>query len=91
MADFCSTAWTSLRPGGFLICHSTLTNQGTRSWLEAIRGRKDKSLTGLQPDEYVELSLLEPHKRYQNAITILQKRKGSDGIVYEEPITPPYA
>ena len=91
MADFCSTAWTSLRPGGFLICHSTLTNLGTRSWLEAVRGRKDKSLTGIPPDEYVELSLLESHKRYQNAITILQKRKGSDGIAYEEPIYSTYA
>jgi predicted O-methyltransferase YrrM len=91
MADFCSTAWTSLRPGGFLICHSTLTNRGTRSWLEAVRGRKDESLTGLPRDEYVELSLLEPHKRYQNAITILQKRKGSDGIAYEEPIYSTYA
>jgi predicted O-methyltransferase YrrM len=91
MADFCSTAWKSLRPGGFLICHSTLTNRGTREWLEAVRARKDESMTGLPPDEYVELSLLEPHKRYQNAISILQKRKGADDTVYEEPIYSKYA
>lgn len=86
MADFCSTAWKCLRPGGFLICHSTLTNRNTRAWLEAVRQKKDESVTGLPNNEYVELSLLEPHKRYQNAISILQKRTGLDGARYEEPL-----
>jgi predicted O-methyltransferase YrrM len=76
MSDFCSSAWKCLRPGGYLICHSTLTHPGTRAWLEAVRQNKDQSITGLPSDEYVELSLLEPQKSYQNAIAILQKRTG---------------
>ena len=86
MASFCSSAWKSLRLGGFLICHSTLTNRGTRHWLEAVRHKMDESVTGLPRNEFVELSFLEPHKRYQNSITILQKRRASDGTKYEEPI-----
>jgi len=77
MADFCSKggAWSSITPGGFLICHSALTNQGTRDWLEGIREGKSQSMTGIPSDEYVESSLLEPHQYFQNSITILQKWK----------------
>jgi predicted O-methyltransferase YrrM len=70
MKDFCATTWDSLRPGGILLCHSTLTNQRTRGWLEA--------------GEYVEVSLLEPHKHYQNSISIFQKRRGFTEPVYSE-------
>jgi Methyltransferase domain/2OG-Fe(II) oxygenase superfamily len=86
MKDFAASAWPSLRPGGFLLCHSTITNLHTRDWLEAIRGRQSCDITGIPPDEYVEVSLLEPHKHYQNSISILQKRKG-----YSEPIYSQYA
>jgi hypothetical protein len=79
-------AWDSIAPGGFLLCHSTLTNEGTRSWLERVRARRPKEETGLDPNEFVELSLLEPHKRYQNSITLLQKRKD-----YSEPIYSQFA
>jgi uncharacterized protein YjaG (DUF416 family) len=92
MREFISSAWACVRPGGFLLCHSTLTNENTREWLEAARARKGEELTGIPPDEYVELSLLEPHKRYQNSISIFQKRKASgDGKVYKEPIYSKYA
>lgn len=86
MKDFVQCAWSSVRPGGFLLCHSTLTNQRTRDWLEAARERRGEDITGLPPDEYVEVSLLEPHKHYQNSISIFQKRKG-----YEEPVYSEYA
>ena len=34
--EFVSSAWSSLRPaGGFLLCHSTLTNLNTREWLDS--------------------------------------------------------
>ncbi|EEC46855.1 predicted protein [Phaeodactylum tricornutum CCAP 1055/1] len=79
--EFVEASWDSLRPGGFLLCHSTLTNRQTRSWLEAVRARQGADVTGLPPDEYVEVSLLEPHKQYQNSITILQKRDR-----YTEPL-----
>jgi predicted O-methyltransferase YrrM len=87
MKDFVAGgAWSSLRPGGFLLCHSTLTNSNTRDWLEAVRSRQGQDVTGIPVGEYVEVSLLEPHKHYQNSISILQKRKG-----YEEPMYSTYA
>ena len=92
MRDFAKGAWESIRPGGFLVCHSTLTNQGTRDWLEDVRARRDRSVTGIPPDEVVELSLLEPTKRYQNSLTILQRRKaGESNVHYSEPIYSLYA
>ena len=84
--EFVVSAWGCIRPGGFLVCHSTLTNQNTREWLESIRAREGVEKTGIAPDAYVEVSLLEPLKRFQNSISILQKR--SD---YEEPIYSQYA
>ena len=86
MRDYVSKVWRFVRPGGFLVCHSTLTNVRTREWLEAVRQRRGDSETGLPADEYAELSLLEPHKRYQNSMTILQKRQR-----FEEPIYSEYA
>ena len=86
MRDFVSQTWSSIRAGGFLLCHSTLTNQHTRDWLEAARSRQAEDITGMPPDEYVEISLLEPHKHYQNSISIFQKRKG-----YSEPVYSEYA
>jgi predicted O-methyltransferase YrrM len=83
-------AWASLRSGGLLLCHSTLTNQRTRNWLEAVRARQGEDLTGIPADEYVELSLLEPHKAYQNSVSIFQKRKRGDDV-YAEPIFSEYA
>jgi hypothetical protein len=59
--------------------------------LEAARARKGEDITGIPPDEYVEISLLEPQKRFQNSISIFQKRKASDGRVYEEPVYSKYA
>lgn len=92
MRDFAGGAWKSVRPGGFLVCHSTLTNQGTRDWLDDVRARKDESITGIPPSEFTELSLLEPQKRYQNSITILQRRRSEQsGTIYEEPIYSQYA
>jgi predicted O-methyltransferase YrrM len=89
--EYVSSAWASLRPGGFLLCHSTLTNQNTREWLEAARSRSSQDITGIPPDEYVEISLLEPHKHFQNSISVFQKRKSSSGEKYEEPIYSKYA
>jgi len=93
--EFVSNAWGSIRLGGFLICHSTLTNSKTREWLEACRNREGEDVTGMPPEEYVELSLLEPHKHYQNSISIFQKRRQrydhGDDEVFEEPLFSVYA
>jgi len=93
MRDFAPGAWRSVRPGGFLVCHSTLTNQGTREWLEDVRTRKEETLTGIPPGEFTELSLLEPQKRYQNSVTILQRRRSgqNDRAYFSEPIYSQYA
>jgi len=91
MPEFVSKAWSSIRPGGFLLCHSTLTNQRTREWLEAARARKGEAETGMPADGYVEVSLLEPHKQYQNSVSIFQKRKGRDGKVFSEQLYSEYA
>ena len=90
MCEFISSAWDCISPGGFLLCHSTLTNENTRMWLEAIRNRKPKEITGIEPGEYTELSLLESHKRFQNSVSILQKRS-TNGENFEEPIYSQYA
>jgi hypothetical protein len=86
MKDFVKGSWASIRPGGYLLCHSTLTNEGTRTWLEACRDRREEDETGIPQGEFTEVSFLEPHKHYQNAITILQKRRS-----YDEPIYSLYA
>ena len=91
MSEFISSAWDCISPGGFLLCHSTLTNENTRAWLEAIRNRAPKDITGIEPGEYTELSLLESHKRFQNSVSIIQKRKSTSGDTYEEPLYSQYA
>uniref|UniRef100_A0A7S3VH82 Fe2OG dioxygenase domain-containing protein n=1 Tax=Chaetoceros debilis TaxID=122233 RepID=A0A7S3VH82_9STRA len=90
MKDFACSAWPSIRKGGFLVCHSTLTNRGTREWLEAVRNREGEDKTGIPVGEFVEISFLEPQKHYQNSITILQRRRSQKGV-YEEPIYSEYA
>ena len=86
MKEYASSVWKYVKPGGFLCCHSTLTNRRTREWLENIRKNGSEDDTGIPQGEYVELSLLEPHKRYQNSVTILQKR-----VRFEEPLYSEYA
>mmetsp|Transcript_2017 Transcript_2017/g.3087 ORF Transcript_2017/g.3087 Transcript_2017/m.3087 type:complete len:468 (+) Transcript_2017:2-1405(+) len=66
----------AIRPGGFVAIHSTCTNQATRTWLDN-ELRFNSSDTGFH-----HISLLEPHKRFQNSITLLQKRTPD----YSEPI-----
>ena len=90
IAEYASNVWQYIKPGGFFLCHSTLTNARTREWLEAVRYKKSAEVTGIPPDECVEVSLLEHHKKYQNSITILQKRIGKNGR-YEEPLYSEYA
>merc|ERR1711862_977618 len=72
---FISNMWQYIKPGGYFICHSTITNRRTRVWLDDIRNYKGKEFTGINNNEYyVEMSFLEPHKFFQNSITILQRR-----------------
>jgi predicted O-methyltransferase YrrM len=89
MQEFISSAWDCISPGGFLLCHSTLTNENTRAWLEAVRNGEPKEVTGIEG--YTELSLLESHKRFQNSVSIIQKRRSTEGDTYEEPIYSQYA
>jgi len=52
-----------------MVLHSTVTNRVTREWLDNLPDAK-------------RLSLVEPHKRFQNSTTLFQKRP--DG--FTEPI-----
>ena len=74
VAEYVAKIWPAIEPGGYLVCHSTITNENTRLWLDAVRRREPKEATGIDPDHVTHVSLLEPHKRFQNALTILQKR-----------------
>ena len=74
VADFVRKVWPALRPGGYLICHSTITNANTRTWLDDVRNREPERVTGIDPDHVTHVSFLEPHKRFQNALSVLQKR-----------------
>lgn len=87
---FLSAWWPRLRPGGWLVVHSTLTNAMTRHWLEKMRARVGSAATGGEADaalsgDFRELSFLEPHKRYQNSCSWFQKREG-----YAEPVLTQY-
>ena len=82
VADFVRGLWPAIAPGGFVVCHSTLTNRATRQWLEAVRRGAGEAETGLPPSEVHHVSLLEPHKHFQNALTLLQKRPAG----FEEPL-----
>ena len=91
VAEYVSRVWRYVRPGGMLVVHSTLTNRRTREWTEAVRRRDGEDMTGLPSGSYADMSFLEPHKRYQNSMTVLQKRVGGDGRPYREPLYSEYA
>jgi hypothetical protein len=81
--------------------HSALTNTVTRAWLEGVRARARggggasggaSSAPEHAPsdpfggDEVATLSFLEPHKRFQNSVAVLQKRPAGWG----EPVHTTY-
>ena len=82
--------WPRLSPaGGYLGVHSTLTNSLSRAWLERVRGaaRAGPGGGGGGPFAGAEtVSLLEPHKLWQNSITLLQKRGDGASGEYAEPV-----
>jgi len=86
--EFLATWWPRLSPGGFVLIHSTVTNQHSRGWLDRLRSQQQpdggavNEVFALNPDEFATLSLMEPHKMFQNSTTLIQKRAGG----YSEPI-----
>lgn len=71
---FLSMVWPRVAPGGFVLLHSTLTNSTVRRWLQNVEG------ASWGPPGAV-LSLLEPHKKFQNSVSLFQKRPAG----YAEP------
>lgn len=73
----------AVKNGGFVAIHSSVTNQVSRTWLEALRDGSWPPASSLH-----HISFLEPHKNFQNSITLLQKRRQPppDSFVYAEPI-----
>eukprot|EP01052_Picozoa_sp_SAG31_P020231 SAG31_NODE_1512_length_8055_cov_3.286199_5_plen_132_part_00 len=86
LSEFLCAWWPRLRAGGYLLVHSTLTNAVTRHWLEAMRRKREwapeqgKKLPEQQHcdpfcgDDFEMISLMEPHKRCQNSVSVFQKR-----------------
>lgn len=87
MKDFMKANWKTVKPGGYVVVHSSLTNKNTRMWVELIRRGGREEVTGLPKGSFHHISMLEQHKRFQNSITILQRR----GDEYAEPIYSQYA
>jgi hypothetical protein len=81
--------------GGVMLVHSTLTNAAGRAWLDRMRAASardgdavDASDAGggggggapaMRYGRFEILSLLEPHKRFQNSVTMLRRRGGGPG------------
>eukprot|EP00943_MAST-04B_sp_MAST-4B-sp1_P001148 g1148.t1 len=72
--------WHRLKNGGYILCHSTLTNSMTREWLEQMRSRENNKWA------YETISFLEPHKYFQNSFSMFQKRENN----YQEDILTRY-
>ena len=87
--EFLGHWWPRVRPtGGLVMLHSTLTNSLTRRWLDGMLARITPPVPvageGEHPAhvaaqhagacDFELLSLLEPHKRFQNSVTMLRKR-----------------
>lgn len=87
MEGFFEAWWPRVRPeGGMVMVHSTLTNSLSRGWVERMRERCAGDGQGLPPyGRFETLSLLEPHKMFQNSVTIFQKRGGPYDR-YDEPV-----
>ena len=82
---FMEAWWPRVRPeGGMVMVHSTLTNALSRGWLEKMRQRS-RSEPAPPYGSFETMSLLEPHKMFQNSVTLFQKRGGPFGT-YDEPV-----
>ena len=82
---FMEAWWPRVRPeGGMVMVHSTLTNALSRGWLERMR-EKGRSEPAPPYGAFETMSLLEPHKMFQNSVTLFQKRGGPYGR-YDEPV-----
>ena len=79
--------WPRVRSeGGMVMVHSTLTNTLSRGWVERMRERSRGPERGEPPyGPFDTMSLLEPHKMFQNSVTLFQKRGGPFDR-YDEPI-----
>jgi Methyltransferase domain len=80
LAEFLQQWWHRVPAGGIIALHSTVTNSYTREWLDEMRAGAGQPLGPW--GDYVTLSLLEPHKLFQNSTTLLQKR----GTDWSEPV-----
>lgn len=80
--------WPRVNPCGGLLCvHSTLTNAAGRAWLAGMR-EGCASGADARYGRFELLSLLEPHKRFQNSITLLRRKGGGPGgePLWDEPV-----
>jgi predicted O-methyltransferase YrrM len=79
LSAFFDEYWPHVSPdGGLVLVHSTLTN------IEGLAFLKDLKLRQATRDflDYELLSLLEPHKFFQNSVTILRRTAGYSDRIY---------
>lgn len=75
--DFTEEYWPLVNPqGGLLIYHSTLTNVQLRAFISVISAQQAAK------GGFELLSLLEPHKKMQNSISIIRKTTGVRDPIY---------
>ena len=58
MKEFMSANWRSVKPGGYVVVHSSLTNKNTREWVELVRRGMGEDVTGI-PKEQFEVSAVK--------------------------------
>ena len=80
--------WPRVDPnGGIVAVHSSLTNVVGQAWVKSMRAA---SASGSDPQLgcFEIMSFLEPHKLFQNSVTMLRRRGGGIGgdPVYDEPV-----
>lgn len=74
--------WPRVDPAGGLLCvHSSLTNAAGAAWLAGVRQQlaAGAGAGGAELGRFELLSLREPHKRYQNSVTLLRRLGGGPG------------
>jgi len=89
MTEYPSNLWKFIITAGGLSGGLFYANQrkDKRVVGGGVRQRKAVDESGIPANDYVELSLLGPHIRFQNSMAILQKRVvGNGGARFSEPL-----
>ena len=65
---------------------SASRNEAMRPVLDIHLNDSDEVLPSEIDGDFSEISFLEPHKLFQNSVTVFQRRKGLHSREYSEPV-----